>query len=144
MTGRNLSHAAREIAFGLGVAALVLVAAAALRYAEAAEILGGDGARRAMQILVGLVLAAYGDRMPKAYASALQRPCRGGRIQSVIRVGGWSMTLAGLGYAALWALAPLAFADVASMALVGSACAVLIGYGGWALAICRPSADQSL
>ena len=41
------------------------------------------------------------------------------------------MTLAGLAYAGLWAFTPLAFADVASIAVVALAMLITIGYGGW-------------
>jgi hypothetical protein len=47
------------------------------------------------------------------------------------------MALAGLSYAGLWALAPMAFADVASMVVVAAAMLVTLGYGGWALVSCR-------
>jgi hypothetical protein len=47
------------------------------------------------------------------------------------------MTLAGLAYAGLWAFAPLAFADVASMVIVPSAMVITLGYGGWTLLACR-------
>ena len=47
------------------------------------------------------------------------------------------MTLAGLAYAGLWAFAPLAFADVASMIVVASAMVITAGYAGRTLLACR-------
>jgi hypothetical protein len=61
------------------------------------------------------------------------------RSQSALRVGGWSMTFAGLVYAALWAFAPLAFADAASMVIVAAAMVITVGYGGRTLLACRSS-----
>jgi len=47
------------------------------------------------------------------------------------------MTLAGLAYAALWAFAPLGFANMASMGVVALAMLITMGYGGWTLLACR-------
>ena len=53
------------------------------------------------------------------------------RAQSALRVGGWSMTLAGLAYAGLWAFAPLGVANIASMVVVAAAMLITMGFGGW-------------
>ena len=59
------------------------------------------------------------------------------RAQSALRVGGWSMTLAGLAYAGLWAFAPLGFANVASVVVVASAMLITMGYAWRTLLACR-------
>ena len=89
-----------------------------------------------MQVIIGLILAAYGNFMPKDVA-LLRSACTTSRSQSVMRVGGWSITLAGLAYAGLWAFAPIAFADIASMIVVITALLVMAGYCGWAVLSCR-------
>ena len=111
--------------------------AAALRYAQGVESISADAARRVIQVLIGLILAAYANLMPKDIG-----PWRGSiraaaRSQSALRVGGWSMTLAGLGYAGLWAVAPIAIADVASMLVVAVAMLVTVAYGVWTFVSCR-------
>ena len=50
---------------------------------------------------------------------------------------GWSLTLAGLGQAALWVFAPIPVAHVAAMAVVAGATLVTAGYGGWVALSCR-------
>ena len=90
-----------------------------------------------MQVLFGFMLAAYANLMPKDIG-----PWRGSiraeaRYQSALRVGGWSMTLAGLAYAGLWTVAPIALANVASMLIVSVVMLVTMGYGGWKFVSCR-------
>jgi hypothetical protein len=89
------------------------------------------------RVMIGLILAAYSNLMPKDVGRWRASALAVARAQSVLRVGGWSMTLAGLAYAGLWAFTPLAFADVAAMAVVASAMLITMGYGGWTLLACR-------
>ena len=96
-------------------------------------MVGADTARRAVQIVIGLVLAFYGNYMPKETVRCRPSSRAAARWQSALRVGGWSMTLAGLGHAAVWAFAPVPFADVAAMVLVAAATVVTMAYCGWTL-----------
>ena len=121
----------------LALAILILATAATLSYAQGRDLIGPDAARRVMQVMIGLMLAAYANLMPKDVGRWRASALAVARAQSVLRVGGWSMTLAGLAYAGLWAFAPLAFADVAAMAVVASAMLITMGYGGWTLLACR-------
>ncbi len=121
----------------LALAVLLLGTAAALSYAQGLDLIGPDAARRTMQVMIGLMLAAYANLMPKDVGRWRASALAVARAQSALRVGGWSMTLAGLAYAGLWAFAPLAIADVASMAVVASAMLITMGYGGWMLLACR-------
>lgn len=127
----------RRISVSLAVAAVILVAAVALKYAQGLEMIGADAARRTMQVTIGLILAAYANLMPKDIGQLRTSARAAARSQSVVRVGGWSLTLAGLAYALLWAFTPIAFADVAAMAVVAAATAVTVGYGVWVLLWCR-------
>jgi len=121
----------------LALAALLLGTAAALSYAQGVHLIGPDAARRTMQVMIGLMLAAYSNLMPKDVGRWRASALAMARAQSALRVGGWSMTLAGLAYAGLWAFAPLVIADVASMAVVASAMLITMGYGGRRLFACR-------
>ena len=124
-------------AFAVALAALIVGMAAGLRYAQSLDLIGPDAARRIMQVTIGLMLAAYSNLMPKDVGPWRSSAAAVARTQSALRVGGWSMTLAGLAYAGLWAFAPLAIADVASMAVVASAMLITMGYGGRMLFACR-------
>jgi hypothetical protein len=124
-----------SIAVGLGV--IILGTAAALRYAQALDLIGPDAAKRTMQVMIGVMFAAYSNLMPKDLGPWQASAAAMARAQSALRVGGWTLTLAGLSYAGLWAFAPLAFADVASTAVVASALVITMGYGGWTFLACR-------
>jgi hypothetical protein len=132
----------KRIFFALAVAGFLLLSAAVLKYAEAQEMIGADAARRSIQVMIGLVLMVYGNFMPKDIAGARTMACAASRAQSALRVGGWSMALAGLGYAGLWAFAPLAFANVASMVVVATAMLGTMGYGAWLVVSCRQTENN--
>jgi hypothetical protein len=133
----------KRTAFALALAALILGMATGLRYAQSLDLIGPDAARRIMQVAIGLMLAAYANLMPKD-VGPWRSAAAAARTQSALRVGGWSMTLAGLVYAGLWAFAPLAFADVASIVVVALAMVITMGYAGRMLLACRASKQLPL
>jgi hypothetical protein len=134
----------RPVVVALVLAALILAAASGLRFAEGAGMVGADGARRIMQVLIGLVFAGYANFMPKRLKRTLTSPRAESQTQSVLRVGGWSLTLAGLAYAGLWAFAPLAIANIASMAVVVAATVTTIGYALWSCTSHAGHSDASV
>jgi hypothetical protein len=113
------------------LAVTFLAAAAALRYASVHGMIGEDVATRAVQVIIGLGLAAYANVMPKQVSGPRRSAQAETRAQAAQRVGGWSITLAGLAHAGLWAFAPLSFASPASMVLVGGAVALTLGHAVW-------------
>ena len=119
-------------------AGLLIAVAAVAKYAEHNHLIGPDIAQRATLATGGLVLAFYGNAIPKSYG-AWRNPAKAKRAQSAMRVGGWSFVLAGLAYAGLWAFAPLKTADLASTVVVASAIVLTLGYTIWAYALCRNS-----
>ena len=127
----------KRTSFAVAVAVLILGTASALRYAQGLDLIGPDASKRTMQVMIGLILAAYSNLMPKDVGRWRASALAVARAQSVLRVGGWSMTLAGIAYAGLWAFAPLAIADVVATAVVASAMLITMGYGGWTLLACR-------
>ena len=69
----------------------------------------------------GLMIAWYGNRMPKAVApSACAR--------QATRVAGWSLVLSGLVYAGLWAFAPIPVALSVGCGAIVAGIAVTLGY----------------
>ena len=115
----------------IGLAVTFLAAAAALRYASVQGIIGEDVATRAVQVIIGLGLAAYANVMPKQVGGPRRSAQAETRAQAAQRVGGWSITLAGLIHAGLWAFAPLSFASPASMVVVAGAVVLTLGYAVW-------------
>lgn len=134
---------AKPIAWALALAAVFLGLAFALRYAGATGWISEDLSRRIVQVIIGLGLAAYGNLMPKQGGKPRASVRAETAAQAALRVGGWSMALAGLIYAALWAFAPLAFADAASLVVILGAIALTLGFAIRAGATCRARpADQ--
>lgn len=105
------------LAWGGGIIALALGAT----FARKLGYVDGDTVTRVVIGINGLMIAWYGNRMPKAFAPSAQ-------ARQVARVGGWSMVLSGLVYAGLWAFAPIPVAVAGGCAAVIAGIAVTLGY----------------
>lgn len=127
----------KRLGFALGLAAVFLAVAAGLRFAAAEAMMSDDLAQRAVQVIIGLGLAAYANVMPKQLGGPRKSVEAETRAQAALRVAGWSMTLAGLVHAGLWAFAPLPFANTVSMVLVAAATLLTLGYAIWCFTVCR-------
>jgi hypothetical protein len=127
----------RPISFALIVAGFMLAAAPALRYLSAHDLIGANVRIRTFQVLIGLVLAVYGNFLPKDASRAAAEGCVS-RYQALLRLAGWSFTLAGIAYAALWAVAPFSVADRLAMPIVAAATLGTAGYLGWTALNRRP------
>jgi|GEM_PF-383278 len=134
----------RKLATALGLAALFLATAAGLRYAEGAGFVRPDTARWSIQVIIGLVLAAYANFMPKQIGRLRGSPLAESRAQATLRFAGWSLTLAGLAYAALWAFAPHDVADIGSVTVVAAALVATILHALWAFTACTGARDPSV
>ena len=87
---------------------------------------------RGVMVLIGLCLAATGNRMPKTMDGPPPRSVSLAALrQSVLRLGGWALMLGGVVFAGLWAFAPHDLALVGSLIAVGAAMLVTIGGCGW-------------
>ncbi len=108
------------LAWGGGNVALALGATLARKLGY----IDGDTVTRLVIGMNGLMVAWYGNRMPKSVVpSALAR--------QVKWVGGWALVLSGLVYTALFMFAPLLVAmRLGSLAIV-TGIAVTLGYGLW-------------
>ncbi|MET0808560.1 MAG: hypothetical protein ABWX93_07375 [Pseudoxanthomonas sp.] len=81
----------------------------------------GDTVTRVVIGLNGLMIAWWGNRMPKAFVPSVH-------IRKANRVAGWSMVLSGLVYAALFAFAPLQLAVAGGCGAVIAGIAVTVAY----------------
>ena len=133
----------KKLSFAITLAVLFLGTAVALSYAQRIDLIGAEAAKRTMQVITGLILAAYSNVMPKDVGKWRASAVAVARAQSALRVGGWSLTLAGLAYAALWVFAPLAFANIASVVVVVAAMLITMAYGGWTLLACRAGRSRA-
>jgi hypothetical protein len=106
------------------LAAVLIVPSTALVVAKHLGLVGGEVPTRVAMALTGLMLAAYANAGAKAVARTARR-------QTGQRLAGWVFVLGGLVYAALWAFAPLEIAGPASLLVIGSGLAWVIGYCVW-------------
>ncbi|HEY0624849.1 ammonium transporter [Sphingomonas sp.] len=105
------------IAWAAGAIGLALGATAARK----AGLIDGDTVVRLVIGFNGLMIAWFGNRMPKNFVPDA-------RARQVARVGGWSMVLSGLVYAGFWAFAPIQTAVIGGCAAVLLGIAVTVGY----------------
>lgn len=104
----------REVIGSLAWAAGLIGLALAASFARQQGYIEGDMVNRIVMGATGLMIAWFGNRLPKALApSACAR--------QIARVTGWSLALSGLVYAGLWAFAPF------QVALFGGCAAIIVG-----------------
>ncbi len=83
----------------LVTAGTLIAAALAATAAKQAGWIDGDAVTRIVMGGTGLMLAWFGNRMPKTWVPQAA-------ARRVNRVAGWSQAISGLVYAGLWAFAP--------------------------------------
>ena len=115
----------QRITGNLALAFTLLTVAAGLTWARRMGWVDIDLPARGTMIATGMLVAIYGNAIPKVIKTTSPR------ARSVQRVAGWAFVLSGLVYAALWAFAPVNFAPDLSMAAVGSALVGVLGYSVW-------------
>jgi hypothetical protein len=108
---------AGSLAWGIGIILLALCATGARKLGY----LDGETVTRLVVGANGLMIAWFGNRLPKAFVP-------GARARSARRVAGWSLVLSGIVYAGLWAFAPIPVAVAAGSAAVITGIAVTFGY----------------
>lgn len=133
----------KRLGGAIALAIAFLAVAAALRYASVQGIIGEDVATRAVQVIIGLGLAAYANVIPKQGGGPRRSAEAETRAQAAQRVGGWAITLAGLIHAGLWAFAPLSFASPASTVVVGGAVVLTLGHAVWCFTSRRSNSPGS-
>ncbi|WP_337176118.1 ammonium transporter [Paludisphaera sp.] len=116
-----MSRIARvDFAWGGGIVALALGAT----FARQLGYIDGDTVIRLAVGVNGLLIAYYGNRMPKALAPSAS-------ARRVNRVGGWAMVLSGLVYAGLFAFAPIPVAVAVGSGAILTGLAATLGYSLW-------------
>lgn len=109
-----------SLAWAGGLVALALAAS----FARQQGYIDGDAVNRIVMGATGLMVAWFGNRMPKAFVASAD-------ARKITRVGGWAMALSGLVYAGLWAFAPFDVALYVGCGAIVAGMAVTIGYGLW-------------
>ena len=111
----------KELIGSLGWAGGIIAMALGGTWARQMGYIDSDTLTRVIIGLNGLMVAWFGNRMPKAFVPGI-------RARQVHRVGGWSMVLSGLIYAGLWAFAPFDIALIGGCGAILAGIAVTIGY----------------
>ena len=90
----------KEPRTGLVWAGAMIALALGATFAHRQGIIEGDTVIRLVVGVNGLMIAWYGNLLPKAFAPNAS-------VRQIARLGGWSQVLGGLVYAGLWAFAPI-------------------------------------
>jgi hypothetical protein len=114
-----------RITSSLALAGLLIAVSVGLAYLRRLGVVGAEAPARGAMVLTGILLAVYGNLIPK---SVSRLSAKG---ESLERVTGWATVLSGVGYAAIWAFAPIEIAAVASMIAVLIGFVSVVGYCVW-------------
>ena len=110
--------------FAIAMAAILLALPLAAQLARALGWIvpdNGDLMSRFYGIAFGLILAAYGNFIPRQLDRYDPTRCDPARWQRLQRRAAWAFVLAGLACAAIWALLPVKAATLWSMVPIGAA-----------------------
>ncbi|WP_421785539.1 hypothetical protein [Hyphobacterium sp.] len=115
-TRRNLYRSLFAAGFSIGIAL-------AFSLGETFNWIPEAASKRTAGVLIGLVLAATGNFLPKAVIPVSARRCHPARAVRAERFVGLVLMMAGIVFAAIWLFAPL------EVAKVGSSFAGLVAFG---------------
>lgn len=114
----------KELIGSLVWAVVMLALSFGATFARTLGYIDQDTVRRVVTAAIGLWLAWFGNRMPKAMVQ-VRVPAAARQAR---RVTAWSMVLSGLVYAGLWAFAPIPVATT-----VGTGAVVVGSQHAWPL-----------
>jgi len=114
----------KEILGALGWSGGIVLLALVATFARQRGYIDQDTVLRLVIGINGLMIAYFGNRMPKAIAPNAY-------ARQVTRFGGWSLVLSGLVYAGLWAFAPIPLAITVGSGAVAAGMIVTLGYCLW-------------
>lgn len=114
----------KELITGLAWGGASIVVALVATVARKLGYIDGDTVTRLVTGMNGLMIAYYGNQLPKA---VVPHPY----AHRVRRVGGWSMVLSGLVFAGLFAFAPIPVAATVGSIAVVLGVVVTLGYCLW-------------
>jgi hypothetical protein len=117
--GRACRHEKRDrVRYSITGASLLMAMPLAFQLADEVGALSGDNSldERAFGVVLGLILAAYGNFMPKQLAPLdNDTDHASGHKQSTLRFAGWVFVIIGLIHALIWIALPIAWANTAAM-----------------------------
>ena len=128
MTTNSIFSPTRALLIAGGMIAVAL----ALRMLTP-EYIGSDIARRVLGVLLGILVLAYANAVPKILAPLRTSGWDAAVEQSLRRFTGVVLLLGGLAYSLAWALVPLDRAALVGGALLASALVLVIARWAWAM-----------
>jgi hypothetical protein len=111
----------KELIPGLAWGGCIVVLAIGATLARKLGLVDTDTVTRMVCGSCGLMIAWFGNRIPKAFVASAQ-------ARRAKRVAGWSMALSGLVYAGLWAFAAIPMASWGGFGVVVAGIVVTLGY----------------
>ncbi len=111
----------KDVSYSLAWASVIVGLALAASFARSQGYIDQDMTIRIVLGATGLMIAAYGNRLPKTFVA-------GAHARRAQRVAAWSMAISGLIYAAAFIFAPVMTAVVVGCGAVIVGLAVTLGY----------------
>ena len=98
------------------------------------EVISDEVARRAVGVMLGLLVVPYANAVPKMLAPMAQIGGNAALDQRLRRFAGITLVLGGLGNAGAWLLAPLGRAAMIGGGLLASSVLLVMARIAWAMA----------
>lgn len=115
----------------LVLAIAILGIAWGLKLAVGADLIELDTQKRAIGVVMGLVLVLYANAVPKTLEPLTAGRCEPSTRQALQRFSGWILVLAGAAYSVAWAVLPLAYARPTAVLAVVAGLLVVVGRFVW-------------
>ncbi len=110
----------RTIRGALVLAGVILAVPLVLALAVRSDLIANDTAERLRQVIMGMVLVISANVVPKMLKPLAEERCGASTTQAVQRFAGWTLVLAGLGYAVAWVILPIDRASVVATSIVAA------------------------
>ena len=123
----------KPIVVSLVAAATILGISVALKNFVSAGALDAFTSKRIMGAIVGLVLAVWGNYMPKTLKPMSEKSCDSSRWVSLRRFAGWAFVISGLSYSAVWIFAPMEYTRLISMTFVAFSVVLVLTLMVWVI-----------
>jgi hypothetical protein len=125
------------LAASAATAGILLSVPLAFALLEAAGVGGGAQGDRAQGVVIGVVLMAMGNVLPKVVPSLAAKRCAAAQTLAVQRFAGWAFFMGGLGYAGAWVFLAPAQAKPVAVAVCAAATALVMVRLAWLIATCN-------
>jgi hypothetical protein len=125
------------LAASAATAGILLSVPLAFALLEAAGVGGGAQSDRAQGVVIGIVLMAMGNILPKVVPSLTAKRCA--QAQATQRFAGWAFFVAGLGYAGAWMLLAPVQAKPVAVAICAAGTALVTARLAWLVVTCNRS-----